>query len=354
MGERAALNRFAIPGLVSAGGGCKLLRAQDGWIALNLARPDDRHLLPALFGDAGLDITDDAAIAARIAASECTALLAQGRALGLAIAAADEIPECPPAEVLKHGPERAPPQRPRPLVLDLSALWAGPLAGHLLWLAGAEVVKIENPRRPDSLRDGDPALFARLNQGKSSIVLDMATPAGRGALLALIARADMVIEAARPRALAQLGIDADALVAVQPGLVWVTITGHGARSPQRDWVGFGDDTAVAGGLTAALFQASGTIGFGGDAPADPLAGIVAALAGWRAWRSGKAQRIAAAMSGIVAAALDEERAIDPAGLTATLRDWNEARGKRFPAYAPGPVTAAIPTLGADNGQWLAC
>ena len=113
-----------------------------------------------------------------------------------------------------------------------------------------------NPRRPDSLRRGDPALFARLNQGKASVALDIAAQTGREALLALIARADIVIEAARPRALAQLGIEADALVAAQPGLVWLTITGHGARAPQRDWVGFGDDTAVAGGLSAPLLLAA--------------------------------------------------------------------------------------------------
>jgi hypothetical protein len=391
LGERAVLNGYVIPGLTSPGGACRLLRASDDWIALNLARPDDRELLPALFGDAALDPWDEDEIAARVARSDSAMLLAQGRALGLAIAALQEPnppqpvpalagrevavqrtegshlaarwdPSVSPAgchlpvpgriEMLAHGPQRELPAR-APRVLDLSALWAGPLAGHLLWLAGAEVVKVENPRRPDAMRHGDPALFATFNQGKASVAIDFTETSGRAALLSLIAHADIVIEAARPRALAQLGIDAQALVAAQPGLVWLTITGHGARAPQAEWVGFGDDAAVAGGLTAAMFQASGTIGFGGDAPADPLTGIMAAVAGWRAWRGGTAQRIGLSLSGVVATALAEERTADPAALHATLRAWSRRRGMPFPAHPARPVTQVRP-FGADTAAWLAC
>lgn len=350
MGERAMLNGFAVPGLTSPGGGCRLLRALGDWIALNLARPADRDLLPALFGDATLDPWDDDAIAARVARSDSTALLEQGRTLGLAIAAADETPRSPAAQVLAEGPQREIAAR-RPVVLDLSALWAGPLAGRLLRLAGADVTKLENPCRPDAMGQGDPGLFARLNVGKASASIDFARASGRDELLRLIARADIVIEAARPRALAQLGIDADALVAAQPGLVWLTITGHGARGPQAGWVGFGDDTGVAGGLTAALFQASGTVGFGGDAPGDPLTGIVAALLGWRAWFSGKAQRIGLSMSSVVAAALAEERAADTPALTSTLQAWAQARGRPSPAHShsnPIPL-GGVAARRADGG-----
>jgi hypothetical protein len=402
LGERAALNGYPVPGVVSAGGGCRLIPSRNGWIALNLARPDDRELLPALFGDGGFDPFDDAAIAVRVARSDASALLTHGRTLGLAVAGMDERPQAPSCEILTYDEQRglvghsepspspsilslskdctsslswAPdPQEKatlrqaqdgrwvvrghmpdkRPLVLDLSALWGGPLAGHLLWLVGAEVIKIENPRRPDALRHGDPALFARLNQGKASVTIDFATTHGRAVLLALIARADLVIEATRPRALAQLGIDADALVASHPGLVWLTITAHGARLPQAGWVGFGDDAAVAGGLTAALQRASGCIGFGGDAPADPLIGIAAALAGWRGLCSGTAQRIGLTMSAIVADALADERAMDAARLNAELRRWAGAQGTPFPAPSPRKVTAEVRALGADNDRWLPC
>ena len=127
-----------------------------------------------------------------------------------------------------------------------------------------------------------------------------------------------------------------------------------ARQPQADWVGFGDDAAVAGGLAAAVLQAEGTVGFGGDAPADPLTGIVAALAGWRAWRSGRARRIGFSMSGVVATALAQERAAGAAELNAILQAWSRATGSPFPVPPPRAVKAAVRTLGADNDLLLAC
>ncbi|MFA7588378.1 MAG: CoA transferase, partial [Novosphingobium sp.] len=102
LGERAALNRFAVPGQRSAGGGCLLLPARNGWIAINLAREDDRSLLPALFETE--TAIDDEAIALCVAASDADRLVARGREMGLAIAALCE-PEAPPAavEVLQTG-----------------------------------------------------------------------------------------------------------------------------------------------------------------------------------------------------------------------------------------------------------
>ena len=359
LGERAALNRFRIPGLVSAGGGCRLYRAGDGWIALNLARPDDIALLPALFGDAELAdaplFAASPALSAQIARARVAPLVARGRDLGLAIASTGEAAPAAVA-LLAEGAVLAP--SAAPLVLDLSALWAGPLAGHLLWMAGARVVKVESPRRPDTMREGDPALFARLNQGKAGVALDATTPDGRAALLALIARADIVIEAARPRALAQLGVDAPALVRQRLGkpLVWLTITGHGAHGEPAGWVGFGDDCAVAGGLTDALIAATGQPGFVGDALADPLTGIRAAGEAWRAWRKGRSCRIGLAMSGVVAEALAAGRAEAPQRLADNLVAWGQAAGRPFaPSEAdagPRAITAALAPFGADTADWL--
>ena len=73
------------------------------------------------------------------------------------------------------------------------------------------------------------------------------------------------------------GIDADALCASRSGLIWMTITGYGATGQAADWIGFGDDCAVAAGLAEALRRAAGHPGFVGDAIADPLTGIHAAL-----------------------------------------------------------------------------
>lgn len=322
LGQRAALNGFVVPGRVSAGGGCRIYDALDGPLALNLSRPSDLELLPALIGGE----LDPADLAARIASLPVAELLERGRTLGLALAGFDEVPASPAVEqvgkqVVAGGSHKP---SPKPLVIDLTALWAGPLAAHLLHCAGAEVIKVESSNRPDSLRHGDAALFARLNRGKAELSLDLRTGAGRAELLALIARADAVIEAARPRALLQLGIDAEAMVRTHPGLVWVTLTGHGLRGEAAQWIGFGDDAAIAGGLGRALRDATGTVGFVGDAIADPLSGIVAAATAAKALQAGHGGRWSVAMSGVVAEALAES---DPAALAAELQDWANQPGR---------------------------
>ncbi|QIG80723.1 CoA transferase [Stakelama tenebrarum] len=351
LGERAMLNGFAVPGRVSPGGGCRLYEAADGVVALNLARESDRELLPALFEQA-FDPADDTAITGQVAQCEAPALVARGREMGLAIAAETEpAPPCPAVQRLVEGKSRAGADRP-PRVIDLSALWAGPLAGHLLWLAGADVVKVESDTRPDAMREGDPALFALLNQGKASISLDLKAAEGRRALMGLIAQADIIVEAARPRALRQLGIDAAALVAGQPGLIWLTITGHGARGDAADWVGFGDDCGVAAGLSAELRAASGASGFAGDAVADPLTGIRAASVAWDLWQTGHGGRFGLSMRGVTAEALGQANADGPETLTALLRAWRAAEGKPFPGVTRRSARAVAPR-GADTRRLAA-
>lgn len=354
LGERGSHGDYRINGRVSAGlGGSRLLPTRDhGWFALTLIRQEDRELLPALFGH-DLAIADNEAIARAALAHDCAALVAQGRALGLPVGSADEVPASPPVEVIARGPQRRR-NGERPLVIDLSAIWAGPLIGHLLWLAGAEVVKVESLTRPDLIRRDDPATFDLINQGKASVLVDFHSDAAKAALGDLIRRADVVIESSRPRALRQLGIDADALVAEVPGLVWLSVTGHGARGDPAMWTGIGNDCAVAGGLARALADATGEVGYVGDAVADPLTGITGALAGWRALRSGEAQRIGLAMSAITARALAEERAHDPALLDRELRAWGAANGQPFPKVRRREMFAPVHDLGADTAAWLPC
>jgi crotonobetainyl-CoA:carnitine CoA-transferase CaiB-like acyl-CoA transferase len=119
-------------------------------------------------------------------------------------------------------------------------------------------------------------------------------------------------------------------VRTTPGLVWVTITGHGAEGEAAGWVGFGDDCGVSGGLSAALRAASGHSGFVGDAIADPLTGIFAAQVAWDAWISRRGGRFGVAMSRVVALCLAAARAKDPAALESSLRAWSAAVGKPFP------------------------
>jgi crotonobetainyl-CoA:carnitine CoA-transferase CaiB-like acyl-CoA transferase len=169
------------------------------------------------------------------------------------------------------------------VVVELGSLWAGPLCGSLLAAAGADVIKVESTGRPDGARSGPSAFFDLLNGGKRSVALDLATADGARALRALLAGADVVIEASRPRALEQLGIDAPALVAGDGPRAWVSITGHGRTGSAREWVAFGDDAAVAGGLVA--WDDAGPV-FCADAVADPTTGVVAAVAALEALAAG--------------------------------------------------------------------
>jgi crotonobetainyl-CoA:carnitine CoA-transferase CaiB-like acyl-CoA transferase len=170
-------------------------------------------------------------------------------------------------------------------------------------------------------------------------------------LRSMIAAADIVIEAARPRAFAQLGFDAAQSVKENPGLVWITITGHGAQGVAANWVGFGDDCGVAGGLSAALRAASGRTGFVGDAIADPLTGSFAALSAWNLWTAGHGGRYGIAMSNVVAHCLAKARNDDATELTESLVTWERSAGKSFPIVNHRPIRS-VPALGAQTRSYL--
>ena len=354
LGERAAMNGWLVPGLASAGlGGSKLMRTADNrWFALTILRDVDREMLPALFAGDIARVSDAQTIARAVGRHEIAGLLDRGRALGLPVASADEKPLAPPVEIITRGRRRTRTNTHRPLVVDLSAIWAGPLAGHLFWLAGAEVVKVESPGRPDLIRRDDPATFDVINQGKANVALDLADNADREALVALIRRADIVIESSRPRALRHLGIDAEALVREVPGLVWLSVTGHGATGEAANWAGVGNDCSVAAGLSRAMERAGGRMGYVGDAITDPLTGITAALAGWRSYLNGEAVRIGFAMSAIGAQALADESALDAARIATELREWSNAVGKPFPPLPRRTLLAPVAQMGADAARYL--
>jgi hypothetical protein len=350
LGERAALAGLSRAGAVSPGGACRLLAAADGRLALNLARPDDWDLLPAWLEQPASSWD---AVAAAVQRQPAAALVARAREMGLA--AAPARPRPPPAAWLQGGPAaggRVSPGR-APLVVDLSGLWAGPLCGQLLHRLGARVVKVESVRRPDGARAGPAAFYDRLNAGKASVALDLATPAGRASLAGLLRAADIVIEAARPRALAQLGLDAAALLAERPGLTWISLTGYGRAPPEGDWIAFGDDAGVAAGLSGLLARAAGDWLFCADAVADPLTGLHAALAAWAGWLAGGGGLVALALADVAAHCAGFGLPAGDDGVRARWQDWTAlAQGHVRPPTAPPPGPAARP-LGADTAAVLA-
>jgi CoA-transferase family III len=257
---RDAPGGLATPGIVSANRHCQLLRTADGWAALNLARAEDRELVPALTGG---DSEPGAALANM--AARCTSTEFRDRAAELQLPVA-ALGECAPQVLAPTGSIRVPGK-----VVDLSALWAGPLCAGLLARAGAEVVRIESLGRPDPTPQSSPLLDALINGGKTQLALDLRTDEGRSEIHQLIANADILVTSARPAALERLGL----VPARFPDQIWVAITAHGFTGPGAGRVGFGDDCAVAGGLVR--LQA-GEPRFLGDALADPLTGLEAALA----------------------------------------------------------------------------
>ncbi|KPI07556.1 L-carnitine dehydratase/bile acid-inducible protein F [Actinobacteria bacterium OK074] len=289
---RARLMGHTPPGRTSAGGSCHLLATADGWAAVNLARPDDTAALPALLALLGASGEDLHAL--RTAARSRTAAEVAESAQLLGIAAAG----------LGHAHGSRPPVHARLLgerrvrtladvrVVDLSALWAGPLCARLLGLAGARVLKVESTTRPDGARLGNPAFYRWLHDGHDSRVVDFATDA----LAEAVDGADVVIEASRPRALRRLGIHAERFLAARPGRVWVGITGYGRDD---DRIAFGDDAAVAGGLTGR--DTHGDPVFLGDALADPVTGVYAAEAVARSLAAGGGELLDVSMAACAAA-----------------------------------------------------
>ncbi|MEU2004059.1 CoA transferase [Rhodococcus sp. NPDC019627] len=298
LSERAALTGFRRRGDVSLGGSCRLLRSADGWAAVSCARPDDPALLGALVSE---DVDEDEpwpVVADWVRRHGGTELAQRAALLGVA-AGPVPPPETPPRPPM--------PLHPRPvdglLVIDFSALWAGPLCAHLLGLAGARVVKVETPDRPDGARRGNAAFYRLLHAGHESVVLDPTTTEGRRALTALVAAADIVIEASRPRALANFGLDAMAVV--DRGGTWVSITAAGRSS---DRIGFGDDLSATAGLVAR--DVSGPV-FVGDALADPLTGVTAAALAMSAPADGSGRLWDLSMSDLVASTLTDDPAPTP-------------------------------------------
>ncbi|MDE2570844.1 MAG: CoA transferase [Sphingomonadales bacterium] len=248
------------PGLVSANGHCRLQQTSDGWVAINLARSEDIELIPALTGGKGE--TWDALTRFALAHD---AISIRDRAIELQLPVA--IPGESAAYVLD---EAAPGTAPR-RVVDLSALWAGPLCAGLLARVGASVVRIESIGRPDPTPRVSPELDARINGEKTTLALDLREAGDRDRLYDEISKADVLVTSARAAALARLGLAPDKF----SRLTWVAITAHGFSGAGAHRVGFGDDCAIAGGLMGgSLAQPR----FVGNALADPLTGLEAARA----------------------------------------------------------------------------
>jgi crotonobetainyl-CoA:carnitine CoA-transferase CaiB-like acyl-CoA transferase len=181
-------------------------------------------------------------------------------------------------------------------VLDLSRILAGPWAGQVLADLGADVVKVERPGAGDDTRGwGPPFLkdkagrdtrdagyFLAVNRGKRSIAVDLADPEGQRIVRALAARADIVLENFKTGALAKYGLGYEDLSAVNPALIYCSITGFGQSGPRRDQAAYDFMIQGMSGLMSVTGEADGKPGGGpqkvGVPIVDIMTGMYAAIA----------------------------------------------------------------------------
>ncbi|WP_116368876.1 CaiB/BaiF CoA transferase family protein [Parahaliea mediterranea] len=210
-------------------------------------------------------------------------------------------------------------------VLDLSRILAGPWASQLLADLGAEVIKIERPGSGDDTRGWGPpylqdaagndsaesAYFLCANRNKRSVCVDMKTPAGQAVLRELAAGADVVLENFKVGDAARFGLDYPSLQAINPALVYCSITGFGQNGPLATRPGYDFLVQAMGGLMSVTGAPDGEPGAGpqkvGVALTDIMTGlyatvgILAALA--ERERSGLGQQVDLALLDVTAATL---------------------------------------------------
>ncbi len=173
-------------------------------------------------------------------------------------------------------------------VLDFSTLLPGPFASLLLADMGAEVLRVESPTRMDLVRvlpphdDGVSASHAYLNRNKRCIALDLKKPEAVEVVKQLVAEYDIVLEQFRPGVMDKLGVGYEALKAINPKLIYVSITGYGQSGPYKDRAGHDINyLALAGIASYTGRRESGPLPLGiqaADIAGGSLHGVIGLLA----------------------------------------------------------------------------
>jgi crotonobetainyl-CoA:carnitine CoA-transferase CaiB-like acyl-CoA transferase len=171
-------------------------------------------------------------------------------------------------------------------VIELARILAGPWAGQLLADLGAEVIKVERPGSGDDTRgwgppfaaDGSAAYFHSCNRGKRSVAIDLDTVEGQADVRALVGGADVLIENFKVGGLARYGLDATSLRALNPRLVYCSITGFGQDGPYAQRAGYDFMIQGMGGIMDLTGDPAGEPQKIGVAFADIFTGVYASTA----------------------------------------------------------------------------
>lgn len=214
-------------------------------------------------------------------------------------------------------------------VLDLSRILAGPWASQCLADLGAEVIKVERPGRGDDTRQWGPpwlrdnggkesresAYFLSANRGKHSVTIDISQTRGAELVRELVKHCDVLLENYKVGGLKKYGLDYDSLAAINPGLVYLSITGFGQDGPYQQRPGYDFMIQAMGGLMSITGEPDSSGGMPekvGVAVADIFTGLYAVIAVQAALlerqRSGRGQYIDLALFDVQAAVLANQAA----------------------------------------------
>ena len=241
-------------------------------------------------------------------------------------------------------------------VLDLSQVWAGPLATRILGDLGADVIRVEaitargprvvpeavvnqSKRYPNNEAGARPwnreGMFNKFNRNKRAVTLQLNTPKGKATFERLVREADVVVENYSPRVMPQLGLGYERLRELNPAIIYVGMPGFGWSGPTRDYVALGTMLEPAAGLSSLMGYPDAGPYKSGVAWADPVAALHAAAAVLIALRdraadpAGRGQAVELAQIEAMIGFIGEEV------LAAQVRGGDAPRrGNRHPFYAP--------------------
>jgi crotonobetainyl-CoA:carnitine CoA-transferase CaiB-like acyl-CoA transferase len=188
------------------------------------------------------------------------------------------------------------------IVIDLSRVLAGPHCTMILGDLGATVIKVEQPGKGDDTRHfgppyiaGESAYYLGLNRNKQSILIDFSTPEGKERLLKLLSTATVLVENFRPGALERQGLGYEALRAINPGLIYCSISGYGQTGPYALRPGYDFVAQAESGLMSVTGEVNGDPQRVGSPVGDISAGVYACISILAALRvrdrTGKGQHI---------------------------------------------------------------
>jgi crotonobetainyl-CoA:carnitine CoA-transferase CaiB-like acyl-CoA transferase len=237
-------------------------------------------------------------------------------------------------------------------VVELGSFIAGPFAGQLLGDYGADVIKVEDPERGDSMRtwgqcvDGESLWWAAIARNKRSVTADLRSAEGRDLVRRLCDRADVVLENFRPGRLAEFGLDYPSLQATNPGIVVVHVSGFGQTGPRAEEAGFGSIGEAMGGIRHTTGDPDRPPARCGISLGDSLASLFAVIGTLAALveraSSGRGQEVDVAIYEAVAALMESTMAdFEHAGIS------RGRTGGTLPGVAPA---SAYPT--ADGKEIL--